>query len=99
MIRSSSLLLLACLVPGFTPLRLALTNRITRFAIALAHSALERKESRGSHQREDHEARDDEKYLKHSLAYYQGDDAPKIEYKDVVITRWPPAERRYDGKS
>ena len=68
-------------------------------ARALAHSALERKESRGSHQREDFEDRDDDKYLKHSLATYNGDDAPSIDYKDVVITRWPPAERRYDGKS
>jgi len=63
-------------------------------ALALAKSALERKESRGSHQRTDFSERNDNKYLKHSMAY-KGDDGPRIEYKDVVITRWPPGERVY----
>ncbi len=61
---------------------------------AVAHSALERKESRGSHQRTDYPNRDDEKYLKHSMAY-RTDGAPRIEYLDVVITKWPPGERKY----
>ena len=70
---------------------------------ALAHAALDRTESRGSHQRTDYAARDDAKYLKHSMAY-RTDGDPRIEYKDVVITRWPPADRVYgtsagkDGK-
>ena len=63
-------------------------------AEAVAHSALERKESRGSHQRTDHPERDDERYLKHSLAY-RSDDAPRIEYSDVSITKWPPEVRVY----
>ena len=63
-------------------------------ASAMAHSALERRESRGSHQRTDHPERDDEQYLKHSLAFLDGD-APRIEYRDVTITKWPPAERVY----
>ena len=61
---------------------------------AVAHSALERTESRGSHQRTDHPERDDERFLKHSLAY-RTDGAPRIEYADVTITNWPPAERTY----
>jgi fumarate reductase flavoprotein subunit len=61
---------------------------------AVAHSALARTESRGSHQRVDHPERDDERYLKHSLAY-RADGAPRIEYADVTITNWPPAERVY----
>ncbi|MBX2800752.1 MAG: fumarate reductase (quinol) flavoprotein subunit [Myxococcales bacterium] len=61
---------------------------------ALAHSALQRTESRGAHQRSDHEARDDDKFLKHSLAY-KTDGDPRIDYLDVVITRWPPGERVY----
>ena len=61
---------------------------------ALLHSALRRTESRGSHQRTDHTARDDQKFLKHSMAY-RTDAEPRIEYKDVVITRWPPKERVY----
>ena len=66
-------------------------------AHAMAWSALNRKESRGSHQRLDYPQRDDENYLKHSLAYYREEDAPRIDYKDVVITRSQPAERIYGG--
>ena len=63
-------------------------------AEAIAYSALERTESRGSHQRTDFPKRDDEKFLKHSLAY-RNDTKPRIDYKDVVITKWPPGERVY----
>ena len=66
-------------------------------AEAAAHSALARTESRGSHQRTDFPDRDDDKFLKHSLAY-QTDDDPRIEYLDVVITRWPPGDRVYGSK-
>jgi len=66
-------------------------------AHAMAHSALQRQESRGSHQRLDYPQRDDEGYLKHSLAYYNGDETPRIDYLDVTITRSPPAERVYGG--
>ena len=66
-------------------------------AQTIAHSALQRRESRGSHQRLDYVSRDDENYLKHSLAYYNGEEAPRIEYLDVTITRSPPAERVYGG--
>ncbi len=63
-------------------------------AEAVAFSALARRESRGSHQRTDFAKRDDQQFLKHSLAYRTNGD-PRIEYLDVVITRWPPAERVY----
>ena len=61
---------------------------------AVAHSALARTESRGSHQRTDHPNRDDDGFLKHSMAY-QGETSPSIGYKPVTITRWPPGERVY----
>jgi fumarate reductase flavoprotein subunit len=65
-------------------------------AEAMAHSAILRKESRGSHQRLDGFAkRDDENFLKHSLAYYQADKSPKIDYSEVTITKSQPAERVY----
>ena len=65
-------------------------------AEAMAHSALERRESRGSHQRLDgYEQRDDLNFLKHSLAHYNGDDAPRIEYGPVKITTSPPGTRAY----
>src|SRR6266536_1428656 len=66
-------------------------------AEAIAHSAAQRKESRGSHQRLDHPERDDANYLKHSLATYRGSEAPTVSYCDVVITRSKPAERVYGG--
>ncbi len=61
---------------------------------AIAHSALARTESRGSHQRTDHPDRDDDHFLKHSLVH-QGEGDPTIGYKDVTITRWPVGERVY----
>jgi fumarate reductase flavoprotein subunit len=65
-------------------------------AQAMAHSALERRESRGSHQRLDgFEARDDVNFLKHSLAYYNGTGAPRIDYSDVKITSSQPGTRAY----
>jgi fumarate reductase flavoprotein subunit len=66
-------------------------------AEAVAFSALARQESRGSHQRTDFPQRDDQRFLKHSLAFRTEGD-PRIDYQDVVITRWPPAERVY-GKT
>ena len=65
-------------------------------AQVIVHSANNRKESRGSHQRLDgYEQRDDVNYLKHTLAYYAGDAAPRIEYSDVKITKSQPGIRAY----
>lgn len=75
-------------------------GNMLELAQAMAHSALERKESRGAHQRLDHTARDDANYLTHSIAVRgEGLDAPRIEYKDVVITKSQPAERVYGGEA
>jgi fumarate reductase flavoprotein subunit len=63
-------------------------------AETVVRSGLERRESRGSHTRRDHPDRDDERFLKHSLAF-TAPEGPRIEYGDVSITRWPPAERKY----
>ena len=63
-------------------------------AQAIVQSALERRESRGSHQRTDHPQRDDERFLAHSLAS-RAEDGPRIEYRPVTITRWPPGQRVY----
>ncbi len=63
-------------------------------AETVAHSGLQRQESRGSHTRTDFPKRDDDNFLKHSLAHHtpQG---PSITYSPVTITRWPPEERKY----
>jgi len=68
-------------------------------ARAMAVSALNRRESRGSHQRLDHVARDDKDFLCHTLATYAGNANPSIAYRDVVITKSQPAERVYGGES
>ena len=64
-------------------------------AESVIQSALQRKESRGSHQRSDFTERDDEQYLSHSLAFQKENDFPDIKYKPVTITKWPPGERVY----
>jgi fumarate reductase flavoprotein subunit len=66
-------------------------------AQSIVHSAINRKESRGAHQRLDDGCteRDDVNFLKHSEAYYVPGKAPRIDYGDVKITKSPPAARAY----
>jgi fumarate reductase flavoprotein subunit len=65
-------------------------------AEAIAHSAINRRESRGAHQRLDgFNARDDASFLKHTLAYYRPDGPPVIDYSPVTVTRSPPGKRIY----
>jgi succinate dehydrogenase / fumarate reductase flavoprotein subunit len=56
--------------------------------------ALAREESRGAHARRDFPVRDDQKWLKHTLAW-RTDGAPRLEYKPVTIDTWQPVERKY----
>jgi fumarate reductase flavoprotein subunit len=64
-------------------------------AETIVQSALERHESRGSHQRTDFPQRDDQNFLSHSLAYRTEAACPRVEYSPVTITRWPPGKRVY----
>lgn len=60
----------------------------------IAGSALQRKESRGAHSREDFPIRDDDKWLRHTFVFKNGE---KIEFRHrpVTITRFRPEERKY----
>ena len=64
-------------------------------AIVVAHSALAREESRGAHARRDFPERDDERFLKHTLAHHVDGAAPKLEYRDVHLGKFEPKARSY----
>jgi len=69
--------------------------------------ALERKESRGGHFREDFPDRDDANYMAHTMAYRRVSAAEaadaagipphetRLDTKPVVVTRYQPMERKY----
>ena len=59
-------------------------DNLMRQASVTLHSALKREESRGAHAREDFPDRDDEKWLKHTVAWLDGDGgAPRLDYRPV----------------
>ncbi|GAA4165802.1 succinate dehydrogenase flavoprotein subunit [Gryllotalpicola daejeonensis] len=78
-------------------------------AEVVVYSAMNREESRGGHMREDFQKRDDENWMKHTMAYLTGDatspdpeDHIKLDYKPVVFVKgddgellYPPMERKY----
>ena len=81
------------------PFNMALVEALQLdFTLELAEvtvvSALARTESRGAHYRLDYPKRDDNNWLKHTLAYYTRE-GPRLEYIPVTITKWTPTERKY----
>jgi succinate dehydrogenase / fumarate reductase flavoprotein subunit len=77
-----------------------LTNALElEYMLELSHTiilgALLREESRGAHFRTDFPKRNDGDWLKHTIARQGADGAPAISFKDVVITRYQPVERKY----
>ncbi len=69
-------------------------GNLLEIAEVVAVSALNRKESRGGHSREDYPDRDDANWLKHTLITKK-DEKLEISYKPVVITKHQPKARVY----
>jgi succinate dehydrogenase flavoprotein subunit len=72
---------------------LELENLIDLAEVMVA-GALAREESRGAHARRDFATRDDDRWLRHSLAF-QAADGPRFEYSPVTVDMWLPVERKY----
>jgi len=70
-------------------------DSLLRVGEIIIGGALNRRESRGAHFRTDYPTRDDVNFLKHTLAYYKGDDDPQYSWHPVTLTRYVPAERKY----
>jgi succinate dehydrogenase / fumarate reductase, flavoprotein subunit len=73
------------------------TEHLLNFSEVIVAGALVRTESRGAHSRTDFPKRDDQEWLKHTLAHKQDGEGPALSYKAVNIDwdRYPPQERKY----
>jgi len=72
------------------------TEHLLSFSEVIVEGALARAESRGAHARTDYPGRDDESWLKHTVAHKTAE-GPRLSYKDVNIDweKYPPQERKY----
>ncbi|HEY8314802.1 MAG TPA: FAD-dependent oxidoreductase [Candidatus Baltobacteraceae bacterium] len=72
------------------------TDFLIDAAQCLANGALQRTESRGAQSRTDYPERNDDEWMKHTLAWRNGGDDPKLDYsRKVEITKWQPQVRSY----
>jgi succinate dehydrogenase / fumarate reductase flavoprotein subunit len=65
------------------------------YSAFIVESALPRKESRGAHYREDFQERNDDEYLKHTMAYMDKNGEITLDYMDVVLGKHELKARNY----
>ena len=70
------------------------TGHMLSLAEVIVAGAIARTESRGAHYRLDYPKRDDEHWMKHTIAN-MGPEGPVLSYTPVAFTRWEPKERVY----
>lgn len=72
-------------------------DHLVTFSEVIVAGAQARQESRGAHSRVDFKERDDEQWLKHTVAHKNGMDGPTLSYKSVVVDyeKYPPQKRAY----
>ncbi|MFO7537743.1 MAG: FAD-binding protein, partial [Chloroflexota bacterium] len=72
-------------------------EHLLNFSAVIVACALNRTESRGAHSRLDFPKRDDEQWLKHTIAHLSESGEPVLSYKSVFIDweRYPPEQRKY----
>jgi succinate dehydrogenase / fumarate reductase flavoprotein subunit len=73
---------------------LELSNML-EYSELIVDGGLARQESRGAHFRTDYPTRDDENWMKHTLAFRTEDGGHELRYKPVTFTRFEPEERKY----
>lgn len=73
------------------------TEHLLQFSEVIVAGALARTESRGAHFRTDHARRDDDQWLRHTVAHKSADGHPTLSYREVNIDweKYPPQERKY----
>jgi succinate dehydrogenase / fumarate reductase flavoprotein subunit len=65
------------------------------YSLFIVESGIARNESRGAHYREDFQERDDENFLKHTMAYMDENGNIKLDYMDVVLGKHELKARNY----
>ena len=70
------------------------TGYLLDLADTMVTGAIARTESRGAHSRTDHPDRDDDNWMKHTLAYLD-DEQIRLDYSDVTMTKYEPQVRTY----
>jgi len=65
------------------------------YSMFIVEAAVARNESRGAHFREDFDTRNDEEFLKHTMAYMDKDGNIKLDYMDVVLGKHELKARTY----